>query len=53
MTSSTFAATVGGWASEAGDFALLAVATLFGFAIAYAIYKGALRFVLKRLHLIA
>lgn len=40
------------WTTQAWSAALAVVAGLLGFAIGYAVTKGALRFVLKRLHII-
>lgn len=53
MTTSTYPALVAGWVGQATDFVLLAIAGLIGFAIGYAVVKGSLKFVLKRLHIIA
>lgn len=53
MTTSTLPALITGWVSGATEYVLIAVAGLFTFAVGYAVAKGALRFVLKRLHLIS
>lgn len=53
LATSTLAATIGSWVSTATDYIGIVIGALLVFAIGYAVAKGALRFVLKRLHLLA
>lgn len=54
MASSTqIASLISTWVGNATDFLLVTLAGLVTFAIGYAVAKGSLRFVLKRLHIIA
>jgi len=53
LATSTLPATIAGWVGTAVEYVGIALAALLAFAIGYAVAKGALRFVLKRLHLMS
>lgn len=53
LATSTLAATIGGWVTTTATYLGIALTALFAFAVGYAVAKGALRFVLKRLHIIS
>lgn len=49
----TLPTTITGWVGTAAEYIGIALTALLAFAIGYAVAKGALRFILKRLHLLS
>lgn len=53
FATSTLGTTITGWVTDAASYIGIALTALFAFAVGFAVAKGALRFVLKRLHLLS